>query len=91
MDQIAKHVIFAGRVQGVGFRFTAQRIAQRHAISGYVKNLPDGTVEMFAQVRAQDVDACLTDIQDYFEGAIRDTRTEDVPPNPRHTDFQIAF
>jgi acylphosphatase len=91
MDQKAKHIIFAGRVQGVGFRFTAQRIANRYAISGYVRNLPDGTVEMLAQGPPPEVDACIADIENYFEGSIRDTRAEDVPYNHRHTDFQIAF
>ena len=53
MDQMAKHIIFAGRVQGVGFRFTAHNVARRYDVSGYVRNRPDGTVEMFAQGPAQ--------------------------------------
>jgi len=39
---IARHIIFRGNVQGVGFRFTAVRIAQRHGVAGWVRNLPDG-------------------------------------------------
>lgn len=42
---IRRKVYFSGRVQGVGFRYTASRLAQKFAISGYVKNLPDGRVE----------------------------------------------
>lgn len=41
-------VIFKGRVQGVGFRYTTQDVASRFRITGYVKNLPDGTVEVIA-------------------------------------------
>ena len=37
---------FSGRVQGVGFRYTAQNIAQQYNVSGYVRNLPDGRVEL---------------------------------------------
>ena len=46
MDKIAKQIIFSGRVQGVGFRFVTHRIAQRYDITGQVKNLPDGSVEV---------------------------------------------
>ncbi|MHC4288506.1 MAG: acylphosphatase, partial [Planctomycetota bacterium] len=45
MNKIAKQIIFKGRVQGVGFRYTTQRAASRYELTGYVRNLPDGTVE----------------------------------------------
>ena len=91
MDQAAQQIIFTGRVQGVGFRFTAHRIARRYDVSGYVRNRPDGTVEMFAQGPAQEVDRCIADIQDSFAGYIRETQIDPVPSNPRYTDFQITF
>jgi acylphosphatase len=62
----ARHVIFIGRVQGVGFRFTAHRIAHRHQLTGFVRNLPDGTVEVLVQGPDQDIDDCIQDIQEYF-------------------------
>ena len=40
---------YQGRVQGVGFRFTAQRVAGDFNISGWVKNMPDGGVELAAE------------------------------------------
>jgi len=43
---IAKRVIFEGRVQGVGFRYTAKDLAKGFDVCGWVKNLPDGSVEM---------------------------------------------
>lgn len=43
------HAIFVGRVQGVGFRYTTERLANDLGITGTVKNLPDGSVEMIAQ------------------------------------------
>ena len=43
MDQIGKHLIFVGRVQGVGFRFTAYNVAKRYQLTGMVRNVPDGT------------------------------------------------
>ncbi len=39
-------VVYHGHVQGVGFRYRTNAIAQRYPVSGYVKNLADGTVEM---------------------------------------------
>ncbi len=43
------HVLFSGKVQQVGFRYTAVRLAGRLSVSGWVDNLPDGRVEMEAQ------------------------------------------
>ena len=91
MDQTAKHIIFIGRVQGVGFRFTAHHIANRHQLTGFVRNLPDGTVEMLAQGRAENIDNCIQDIQESFAGYIRESRIEEMTFNPQHTDFKITF
>lgn len=91
MADIAKHVVYTGRVQGVGFRFTAQRIALRYELAGYVKNLPTGQVEMFAQGHPEDVADCLRDISESFAAHIRDTKINELPTNPRYTDFTIAF
>jgi len=91
MEQTAKHILFSGQVQGVGFRYTAHRIARRYNVTGFVRNLPDGDVEMLAQGPEQDIDNCLADIRDYFGGYLRDTRIEPAPRNDRYTDFRITF
>ena len=90
MDQIAKHIIFRGRVQGVGFRYTTYRVAARYDVAGFVRNLPDGTVEMLAQGPADEVDRCIREVQDSFAGYIRDARIEQVPCNPRYSEFGIV-
>ena len=87
----ARHVIFIGRVQGVGFRYTAHRIAQRHQLTGFVRNLPDGTVEMLAQGHAQDIDDCMQDIKDYFGDYLRETRIQEIPTDPKYKGFRITF
>jgi acylphosphatase len=46
---VARKFIISGFVQGVGFRFFTQRAAARHQVVGYVKNLPDGRVEAYAE------------------------------------------
>lgn len=47
-QRIAKKYRISGRVQGVGFRYFAERAAARLGLGGYVKNLSDGTVEVYA-------------------------------------------
>ena len=88
---VARHVIFIGRVQGVGFRFTAHRMANRHQLTGFVRNLPDGTVEMLVQGLARDIDDCIRDIKDYFGDYLRETRIREIPPDPKCKDFRITF
>ena len=91
MANTAKHIIFKGRVQGVGFRWTTRRIALQHDLTGYVKNLPNGTVEMLAQGNSENVQSCLDNIAESFGGYIRDTRINKVEPNGTYADFQITF
>jgi acylphosphatase len=88
---VAKQVIFTGHVQGVGFRFTAHRMASRHQLAGYVRNLPDGSVEMVTQGAPQDIDDCVTDIKEAFPGYVREVNINDIPPDPKHTSFKITF
>lgn len=42
---IRRHVVVSGDVQGVFFRDTCRRTAEEHAVAGWVRNRPDGTVE----------------------------------------------
>jgi acylphosphatase len=90
---VAKHIIFTGQVQGVGFRFTANGVANRHQLTGFVRNLFDGTVEMLAQGQSEDVADCIRDIEETFAltGCIKETKIEEVPPDPRYKNFRITF
>ena len=90
-SNIRQEVFFSGRVQGVGFRFTAHRIAERHQLTGFVRNLPDGTVEMLAQGSTDDIDDCVQDLKEYYPGYVRDITVEEIPPEPQHTVFRITF
>jgi len=91
MSQAARHIIFKGRVQGVGFRYTAQRIASEFPITGYVRNLSDGTVEAAMQGEEEYIQNCLAKIEDYFSGYIRDISISPMVYNPRLKDFEITF
>lgn len=59
---VARTFLVTGRVQGVGFRYFTQRVAARHQIQGYVRNLEDGRVEAFAQGSETSVEAFKHDI-----------------------------
>ena len=91
MDQTAKNIIFKGRVQGVGFRYTTHRAASRYDLTGFVCNLPDGSVEAVLQGTASNIQACLNDLQDTFGGYLRDINTTDQPVNPQYHDFRISY
>lgn len=60
----AAMVHYSGRVQGVGFRFTAKSIARGFDVVGTIKNLPDGRVEQHVQGEAEEVDAYLLAIRE---------------------------
>lgn len=89
MSSIAKNVIFSGRVQGVGFRFTAQRIAIRCELTGFVRNLPDGTVETLLQGHPEDIADCIRDLCESF--AIRETNIRQLPLDTAYDSFGITF
>ncbi|MCF7955662.1 MAG: acylphosphatase [Phycisphaerae bacterium] len=91
MEDIARHVVYTGRVQGVGFRFTAERIARRHELVGFVKNLPSGQVEMVVQGHPDDVKDCLRDIADTFGRGISDANCQSVGVNDTYSGFGITF
>ena len=91
MAETARHIIFTGRVQGVGFRFVAFRAANRCQLTGWVRNCDDGSVEMIAQGPADGVADCIRDIQQSFAGCIRETKIEQVPPDPNRKDFKLTF
>ena len=54
---------FSGRVQGVGFRYTARHIASGHPVKGYVRNLPDGRVELVMEAEEKDMDAVVASLK----------------------------
>lgn len=59
---VARKFIISGLVQGVGFRFFAQRAAARHQVRGYVRNLANGTVEALAEGDAPAVENFKQDL-----------------------------
>lgn len=61
-DHERRQVIYHGRVQGVGFRFTCRHIAEGHAVTGFVQNVDDGTVKLVAEGQPLELDRYLAAI-----------------------------
>ena len=85
-----RRVEYSGRVQGVGFRFTVARLATNHAVRGYVKNLPDGRVEVVAEGEPKEIDAFLHAIDQQMAGYIEESRVE-ARAVQGFADFRIAY
>jgi acylphosphatase len=83
-------VFYSGRVQGVGFRYTAQRLAQRHPVTGFVRNLPDGRVHLVVEGADEAVDALLAEIRLEMQGKIRDVQMSRSPGTGEFDSFEIA-
>lgn len=73
---IRAHVFYSGHVQGVGFRWTAKNIAKGYEITGWVRNLPDGRVELVAEGAENEVRSFLQAIRQSGLGSL--IRHEDV-------------
>ncbi len=85
------HVIFSGYVQGVGFRYTARRAAGDFAVTGWVRNLPDGNVELEAQGERAEVEACLEAVRSSMRPKIRGENVSWIGTHAGETEFGIRF
>lgn len=86
------HAIVRGRVQGVGFRATVQHHAKSLGLVGTVKNLPDGSVELYAQGEDVTLESLLTRIQEDNGFAHVTDISKDLSPTRKDLeDFSIIF
>lgn len=65
------HAYYSGQVQGVGFRFTAERLAVDLGLSGWVRNLSDNRVELLCEGKEEDLHEILAKIDKRLSGYIR--------------------
>lgn len=85
-----RHIIYSGRVQGVGFRYSVKQIAAGYDVLGYVLNLPDGNVELWLQGEKSEVDAMEQAIlESHLKGFIKEITTKDVLPDATLRGFEI--
>jgi acylphosphatase len=84
-------VYYSGRVQGVGFRYTARRIAAHYRVTGFVKNLPDGRVHLVAEGPEEQVALLLARIRDTMERYLVNVHETWAPATGRFAAFEIQF
>jgi acylphosphatase len=87
---LCKRVYYTGNVQGVGFRYTAQRIAHGFAVAGFVRNLPSGEVELVAEGDVGEVNAFLAAVAQRMARYIQQTRETEENPSG-FQDFGIRY
>ncbi len=84
-------VFFSGRVQGVGFRYTVKTVATGFEITGTIKNLPDGRVELIAEGSHAELDAFRAALHDAgLAGFIRDEQVIWADAKNEFKGFEIA-
>ena len=89
----ARRYLVSGIVQGVGFRYFAQRAAERFHLSGYAKNLPDGRVEVYAIGSAEHLVKLRSVLERGPWGAsVSEVKEEDAPVDSNYADgFGITY
>ena len=85
-------VCFTGNVQGVGFRYTALRVARGFPrVTGYVRNLPDGRVELVAEGPSEAVDDLVAEVKARMSAHIRRTELRRTKPTGALRGFGIRY
>lgn len=82
-------VFFAGRVQGVGFRYQTLQVAKEFEVAGYVQNLPDGRVQLEVEGRPDEVAAFVAAVEERLHGYIRKTERHSARRAPQFQGFSI--
>ncbi len=88
---LAKKVIFEGRVQGVGFRYTVKDLSRGFEVCGWVRNLEDGTVELQVMGEPAEVESFIKEIAEESNVAhhIRNLTAVEIPLLENCSGFRI--
>lgn len=85
------HAFFSGSVQGVGFRYTTERLGRKFLVTGYVKNLPNEKVELVAEGEEASLQQFLQAVREAFHSYIRDVDIQWKEPKGKYKGFGIQF
>ena len=86
---IDRTVLFSGRVQGVGFRWRALHALEGCGLDGYVRNLPDGRVELRLQGEAEDIDQAVARVRAAMADYIHRVESSECKIDERLGGFRI--
>ena len=87
--EISQNIMFSGRVQGVGFRLTAQRFAVDLGLTGWVQNWPNGDVEIYAEGKPGQISALVNKLQAHF--FISNMQICEGSASGEYTSFDIRY
>jgi acylphosphatase len=82
-------ITFIGQVQGVFLRATAETIARNYAVTGWVRNEPDGSVRMVVEGEPNEVGSFVNAVKDAKRANIRDVQIEQTEAIGEFSDFSI--
>jgi len=88
-QQERRQVFYRGDVQGVGFRYTTLIVARAFQVTGFVRNLADGRVEVTCEGACQELDAFLADVDGRMAGTITDVEMARGKANGEFEGFEI--
>jgi acylphosphatase len=86
-----RQVLYRGRVQGVGFRYTARQTAAAFQVAGYVQNLPDGRVRLVVEGQPDELERFLDELRARMARHIRDVEQQTLPATGEFAGFEIRF
>jgi len=89
-DLLQREVYYSGRVQGVGFRYTARSLAERFDVSGFVRNLSDGRVHLVVEGEREEIARFLDTVGAAMARYITDTTETERPAAGRFGGFTVS-
>ena len=88
--RVARRYLIGGRVQGVGFRYFTEEAAAREGLHGWVRNLPDGRVEIDVEGEAEAMERFERNVSHGPPGArVSDVHVDDTVPQRRESGFSV--
>jgi acylphosphatase len=88
---IRRRVLYAGHVQGVFFRATCVDLARGLPVVGFVRNLPDGGVELEVEGPRESVERLLEAVAEHYRGNIRRAEVTERPPQRIESEFRVRY
>jgi acylphosphatase len=88
-EQQRRELYYSGWVQGVGFRYTVRRLASQYRVTGFVRNLSDGRVELVAEGPPPEIESLLAAVRDEFGHYIHDVAEHSAPATGEFRSFEI--
>ena len=86
-----REAYYSGRVQGVGFRYTANRLAGAYEVAGFVRNLPDGRVHLVVEGDKNELAKYLAALANELGDHIRDAAVDVRAATGEFADFEIRY